>query len=65
MSDLKVKIEKLVGSSNWSKWKWQMNMHFEQYDMVSIIDGTSKILVPVNAEQPTEEEKKSIVEWKR
>jgi hypothetical protein len=32
-SDPKIKIEKLVGTTNWTKWKWHMNMHTEQYDM--------------------------------
>jgi len=41
-SDPKIKVEKLVGASSWAKWKWQMNMHFEQYGRMSIIDGSRK-----------------------
>ena len=38
--DPKIKVKKLVGATNWAKWRQQMNMHFKQYDMMSIIDGT-------------------------
>jgi hypothetical protein len=38
-SNPKVKAENLLGASSWAKCKWQMNMHFEQYDRMSIIDG--------------------------
>ena len=41
-SGRKTKVEKLVGANSWAKWKWQMNMHFEQCDIMSITDGTRK-----------------------
>ena len=41
-SDFKIKVEKLVGATNWGKCKWLMNMHFERYEMKSIIDRWRK-----------------------
>jgi hypothetical protein len=41
-SDFKIKVETLVGATNWAKCKWQMNMHIERYDMMSIIDRWRK-----------------------
>jgi len=32
-SDPKIKVEKLLGATNWAKCKWKMNMHFKQYDV--------------------------------
>jgi hypothetical protein len=29
-----IKVNKLVGATNWAKWEWHMNMHFEQYYMM-------------------------------
>jgi len=37
-----IKVEKLVGAPNWAKWEWHMNIHFEQYNMMSIINGSHK-----------------------
>lgn len=42
MSDPKIRVVKLVGATNWAKWKWQMNMHFEQYVMIAITDRLPK-----------------------
>jgi hypothetical protein len=36
VSDPTIKVERLVAETNWTKWKWQMNMHFKQYYMMSI-----------------------------
>ena len=51
LSDRKTKGQKLVGANNWTKWKWQMNMNFEQYDMMSIIDGMRKCPNITNTEK--------------
>ena len=50
-SDSKIKVDKLVGKTNWAKWKWQMNVHFQQCDMMSIIDGSRKFLNVTNTER--------------
>jgi len=42
MSDPKIRVVKLVGATNWAKWKWQMNVQFKQYDMMSITDRLPK-----------------------
>ena len=47
------------------KWKWQMNMHFEQYEMISIIDGLRKCLNTMNIENASEDNKKNLLAWKR
>lgn len=49
-SDPKIKVEKFVGATNRAKWKWKMNMHFEQYDM-SIIDGSMECPDVTNTEK--------------
>jgi len=41
-SDFKIKVEKLVGATNWGKCKWLIIMHFERYYMMSIIDRWRK-----------------------
>ena len=46
------------------KWKWQMNMHFEQYEMISIIDGLRKCLNTTNIEKASEDDKKNLLAWK-
>jgi hypothetical protein len=48
--DPTIKIEKLVGAINLAKRKWQMNMHFGQYDILSIIDGSGKCRNVTNTE---------------
>ncbi|KAF8789501.1 hypothetical protein HNY73_007434 [Argiope bruennichi] len=53
--DLTVQIDKLDGAENWSKWKWQMKMHFEQYNLTSIIDGTKICPVAVNGDVSADE----------
>ncbi|KAF8776783.1 Retrovirus-related Pol polyprotein like [Argiope bruennichi] len=63
--DLKVQIDKLEGAENWSKWKWQMKMHFEQYDLTSIIDGTKICPVAVNGDVSADEHLKKVAEWRR
>ncbi|KAF8774798.1 hypothetical protein HNY73_017311 [Argiope bruennichi] len=63
--DLKVQIDKLEGAENWSKWKWQMKMHFEQYDLTSIIDGTKICPVAVNGDVSADEHVKKVAEWRR
>ena len=40
--DPKIRVVRLVGATNWTKWKWQMNMHFEHYVMMSITDRVPK-----------------------
>jgi len=57
-SDFKINVEKLVGATNWAKCKWQMNMHFERYDMMSIIDIWRKCPNVTKTEEASEA-------WKR
>jgi len=64
MAELKLQIDKLEGSTNWNKWKWQIKMHFEQYELTSIVDGTRLLPVPKDGESETEK-KKNESEWKR
>lgn len=35
-----IKVEKLSGPDNWAKWKWEMSLHFEQFGLNEIINGT-------------------------
>jgi len=56
-SDPKMKVEKLVGVSSSAKWKWQMNIHFEQYDRMSIIDGSRKCPNRMKNEKASEDDK--------
>ena len=63
-SDPKIKAEKLVGASNWAKWKWQMNRHFDQYDMMSLIDRSWKRPNITNTEKESEDDQKNLLTWK-
>ena len=65
MADLKVQIDKLEGAENWNKQKWLMKMHFEQYDLTSIVDGTRLCPVTVNAKTNTNDHMKKVSEWRR
>jgi hypothetical protein len=57
-----IKVEKLVGAPKWAKWEWHRNMHFEQYDMMSIIDGSQKCPNITNTEKTL---KGFLLVWKR
>jgi hypothetical protein len=57
----KIKIEKLVGATNWAKWKCHMNMHFELFDMLSIIDGSRKCPNIMN----TEDDQRNLLAWRQ
>jgi len=63
--DSKIKVDKLVGKTNWAKWKWQINMHFEQCDMMSIIDGSRKSPNITNTEKVSEDDQKTFLAWER
>ncbi|RLU20775.1 hypothetical protein DMN91_007389 [Ooceraea biroi] len=41
-TEIKVQVDKLESEAEWARWKWQMSMLFEQYDLVSIVDGTRR-----------------------
>jgi hypothetical protein len=58
VSDPKIKVKKLVAETNWAKWKWQTNMHFEQYYMMSIIDRSWKCPNIMNTEEAPEDDHK-------
>jgi hypothetical protein len=60
VSDPKIKVEKLVAETNWAKWKLQMNMHFEQYYIMSIIDGSRKCPNITNIGKASEDDKKIV-----
>jgi hypothetical protein len=64
-SDPKIKVENLVGASNWAKWEWQINMRFEQYDRMSIIDGSRKCPNITKNEKASEDDQKYLLAWKR
>jgi hypothetical protein len=55
-SDPKIKVDKLVGKTKWPKRKWQINIQFEQCDMMSIIDGTRKCPNITNTEKASEDD---------
>jgi hypothetical protein len=63
--DPKIKVEKLGGASIWAKWKWKMNMHFEQYDRMSITDGSQKCPNITSNEKVSENVQKYLLAWKR
>jgi hypothetical protein len=56
-SDPNIKVERVVDVHNWANWKWQMNMHFEQY-MMSIIDRSRKCPNITNTQKVSEDDKK-------
>lgn len=60
-SDLRVNIDRLEGAQNWSKWKWQMRMHFDQYDLSPIIDGTRQAPI-LGIDEPAV---RALNEWRR
>jgi hypothetical protein len=43
----------------------QINMHFEMYDMISIIDGSRKCPNITKTEEASEDDQKSLLTWKR
>jgi hypothetical protein len=63
--DPKIKVEKLVAETKFAKWKWQMNTHFEQCYIMSIIDGSRKCPKITNSEKASEDDKKNLLAWKR
>ena len=64
-SDPEIKDKKLVGATSLAKWKWQMNVHFEQYDIMSITDGSWKCPNITNTEKVSEDDQRNFVKWKR
>jgi len=65
VSDPKIKVEKLVAENNWAKWKWQMNVHFQQYYIMSIIDVSRKCPNITKFEKASEDDQKNLLAWKR
>jgi hypothetical protein len=62
---LDIKIEKLVDVTNWVKGMWQMNMYFEQHDIMSTIDGSWKCPNITNTEKALEDYGKNLRARKR
>jgi hypothetical protein len=48
-----------------SRGMWQMNIYFEQYDMMSIIDGSRKCPNITNTEKALEDDRKNLLARKR
>lgn len=65
MLDPKIKVKKLVADTKLAKWKWQMNTHFEQRYIMSIIDGSRKCPNITNIEKASEDDQKNLLAWKR
>jgi len=49
----------MVAEPKWAKWKWQMNMHFEQYYVMLIIDRLWKCSNIMNIENTMEDDQKN------
>ncbi len=65
MADLRIQVDKLEGAENWSKWKWQIKMHFEQYNLTDIItDGTEICRVAENTNANSNDHVNKVSKWR-